>query len=297
MCFLQEDGEMTTLREALQRGRDVLFQTSQESARLDTQVLLEHVLGIDRATLYAHPERELTEHQEQRFLALLERRKQGEPIAYIVGHEEFYGLDFLVDRRVLIPRPETEMLVETALRIVRKRFANGQIPLVADIGTGSGVIPITIAVEEPRLPLLYGVDISQDALAVAQRNCQLHSVEQRVSLLQGDLLVPLPEAVDILIANLPYVGTDEVDVMTRDVIDYEPHLALFSGTNGLDLLQRFLQEVRDCNKLQPHAVALLEIGYRQREPLAALLKSYLPQAQTTFFKDYAGWDRMLQVTL
>ncbi len=288
---------MTTLRDALQRGRDVLSEADQESARLDTQVLLEHVLDIDRAALYAYPERELTEKQEQDFLALLERRKQGEPIAYIVGHEEFYGLDFLVDRRVLIPRPETEMLVETALRIVRKRLANGQVPLVADIGTGSGAIPITIAVEEPRLPLLYTVDISSDALAVARQNCQLHAVERRVALLYGDLLAPLPEAVDIVIANLPYVGTNEVDVMTRDVIDYEPHLALFSGTNGLDLLHRFLQEVRDSNKLQPHAVVLLEIGYRQRESLAALLESYLPQAQATFFKDYAGWDRMLQVVL
>ena len=288
---------MTTLRDALQRGRNVLSLASQESARLDIQMLLEQVLNIDRATLYAYPERELTDEQEQRFLALLERRKRGEPIAYILGHEEFYGLDFLVDRRVLIPRPETEMLVETALRIVRERLVNDQVPLVADIGTGSGAIPITIAVEEPRIPLLYAIDISADALAVAQQNCQLHHVEQRVSLLYGDLLAPLPEPVDILIANLPYVGTDEVDVMTRDVIDYEPHLALFSGTNGLDLLQRFLQEVRDSNKLKPHAVVLLEIGYRQREPLAALLASYLPQAQVVFHRDYAGWDRMLQVML
>ncbi len=288
---------MTTLRDALLQGQRLLTQAGQDSVRLDTQVLLEHVLGIDRATLYAYPEREMTEEQEQRFLSLIERRKKDEPIAYILGHEEFYGLDFIVDRRVLIPRPETEMLVENALRIVRERLAHSQVPLVADIGTGSGVIPITLAVEEARLPLLYGIDISEDALAVAQQNCQRYSVESRVHLLHGDLLAPLPEPVDILIANLPYVGTDEVDVMTTDVIDYEPHLALFSGTNGLDLLQRFFKEIRATGKVKPHGVMLLEIGYRQREPLMTLLAALLPQATVTFHQDYASWDRMLQVML
>jgi len=274
----------------------MLIQAGQDSDRLDTQVLLEHVLGIDRAILYTHPEREVTTEQEQQFLALIERRMQGEPIAYLVGHEEFYGLDFLVDKRVLIPRPETEMLVETALHLVRERLDAKQTPLVADIGTGSGAIPITLAVEEPRLPYLYAVDISRGALAVAQQNCQRHSVEQRIHLLHGDLLTPLPEPVDLLIANLPYVGTDEVNVMTRDVLDYEPHQALFSGPNGLDLLQRFFEQVRTVEKLKPHGVMVLEIGYRQRELLTQLLTRLLPDARVVFQKDYAGWDRMLQVT-
>ncbi len=288
---------MTTVRDALTRGRRMLIQAGQDSERLDTQVLLEHVLGIDRAILYTHPERELMAEQEQQFLKLIERRMQGEPIAYMLGHEEFYGLDFLVDKRVLIPRPETEMLVETALRLVRTRLATKQAPLVADIGTGSGAIPITLAVEEPRLPYLYAIDISTDALAVAQQNCQRHHVEQRVHLVHGDLLLPLPEPVDMLIANLPYVGTDEVDVMTRDVLDYEPHQALFSGPKGLDLLQRFFEQVCTLEKLKPHGVMLLEIGYRQRELLTKLLAHMLPDATITFQKDYAGWDRMLQVTL
>ncbi len=288
---------MTTLRDVLTRGRRMLIQAGQDSDRLDTQVLLEHVLGIDRAVLYAHPEREVTIEQERQFLALIERRMQGEPIAYIIGHEEFYGLDFVVDTRVLIPRPETEMLVENALRLVRERLDAKQIPLVADIGTGSGAIPITLAVEEARLPSLYAVDISTDALAIAQQNCQLHHVEQRVHLLHGDLLMPLPEPVDILIANLPYVGTDEVDVMTRDVLDYEPHQALFSGPNGLDLLQRFFEQVRATEKLKLHGVMLLEIGYHQRALLTQLLANLWPRAIVTFQKDYAGWDRMLQVSL
>ncbi len=288
---------MTTLQDVLTRGRRLLIQAGQDSDRLDTQVLLEHVLGIDRAILYTHPEREVTAEQEQRFLSLIERRTQGEPIAYLIGHEEFYGLDFLVDKRVLIPRPETEMLVETALLLLRERLATRQTPLIADIGTGSGAIPITLAVEEPRLPYLYAVDISLDALAVAQQNCLRHSVEHRVRLLHGDLLTPLPEPVDMLIANLPYVGTDEVDVMTRDVLNYEPHQALFSGPNGLDVLQRFFEQVRSTEKLKPHGTMLLEIGYRQREPLTKLLSTILPDATVIFQKDYAGWNRMLQVTL
>lgn len=288
---------MTTLQEVLTRGRHMLIQAGQDSDRLDTQVLLEHVLGVSRAMLYAHPERELTAEQEQQFFSFIERRMRNEPIAYIIGHEEFYGLDFLVDKRVLIPRPETELLVENALRLIRKRLDKGQILLVADIGTGSGAIPITLAVEEPRLPYLYAVDISEDALAVAQQNCQRHAVEQRVRLLHGDLLQPLPEPVDILIANLPYVGTDEVAVMTPDVLAYEPHQALFSGPNGLDLIQRFFEEACQPEKLKPHGVMLLEIGYQQREPLTKLLAQLWPDALVTFQKDYAGWDRMLQVML
>ncbi len=288
---------MTNLRDALTQGRRMLIQADQDTDRLDTQMLLEHVVGIDRAILYAHPERELTAEQEQQFLSFIERRVHGEPIAYILGHEEFYGLDFLVDTRVLIPRPETELLVERALHLVRERLNNKQVPLVADIGTGSGAIPITLAIEEPRLPYLYAVDISEDALAVAQQNCLRYSVEQRVRLLQGDLLAPLPEPVDMLIANLPYVGTDEVDVMTQDVLEYEPHQALFSGPDGLDLLQRFFEEARKPEKLKLHGVMLLEIGYRQRKPLMKLLESLWPDATVTFQKDYAGWDRMLQVML
>ncbi|GAC1465174.1 MAG: peptide chain release factor N(5)-glutamine methyltransferase [Ktedonobacteraceae bacterium] len=288
---------MTTLRDVLTRGRRMLIQAGQDSDRLDTQVLLEHVLGIDRAILYAHPEREVTAKQEQQFLSFIDRRVHGEPIAYIIGHEEFYGLDFLVDKRVLIPRPETEMLVEHALRLVREWLDVRHIPLIADIGTGSGIIPITLAVEEQRLPYLYAVDISMDALAIAQQNCRRHAVEERVHLLHGDLLTPLPEPVDMLIANLPYVGTDEVAVMTRDVLNYEPHQALFSGPNGLDLLQRFFEEVHTAGKLKMHGVMLLEIGYLQREELKKLLAHLWPDATITFQKDYAGWDRMLQVTL
>ncbi len=169
--------------------------------------------------------------------------------------------------------------------------------MVADIATGSGIIPITLAVQEPRLPYLYASDISGDALAVARLNCQHHAVEQRVRLLQGDLLAPLPEPIDLLTANLPYVGTDEMEVLTPEVHAYEPHLALFSGHQGLDAMRRFFTEAQQPGKLKPGAILLLEIGYQQRELLSDLLPELWPHATITFTKDYAGWDRLLQVSL
>ena len=265
------------------------------SDALDAQLLLSHVLQVERSILYAYPERELTPAQEQQYLALIERRARDEPIAYLVGHKEFYGLDLLVDRRVLIPRPETELLVEIALRICRDKIESGNTPIFADIGTGSGAIPIALAVNEPRLPYLYATDISDDALAVAAINCQRHHVEQRVRLLQGDLIAPLPEPVDVLTANLPYVGTDETPLLFSDVYDYEPHLALFSGPDGLDLIERLFTELARSSTLKAEAVVLLEIGYRQRESLQRLLHTLWPQAKLKFYRDYAGWDRVLQI--
>ena len=301
---------MMTISNALEQGTSLLTkagpyrdeaasETSAASrmARLDTQVLLSHVLKVDRSFLFAYPERLLSPEQARQFLALLERREQGEPVAYLVGHQEFYGREFVVDKRVLIPRPETELLVEVALRACRGMLDAGRTPLVADIGTGSGVIPITLAIEEPRLPYLYATDISSDALDVASLNCRRHHVEERVRLPQGDLLAPVPEPVDVVTANLPYVGTNEMEILEPDVRDYEPHLALFSGPNGLDLLQRFFTEAQLPGKLKNGAILVLEIGYSQREPLARLLQELWPQAQVMFIKDYAGWDRVLQVTV
>lgn len=284
-----------TVQQALEQGIALLTQAGQETARLDAQVLLGYVLGVERATLYAHPEIGLTSEQERQFFTLVERRGRGEPVAYLVGHKEFYGLDFLVDRRVLIPRPETELLVETALSVCREKLDAGQLPIVADIGTGSGAIPITLAVQEPRLPYVYATDISTDALEVARLNCRRYHVEQRVRLLHGDLLGPLPEPVDVFTANLPYVGTNEMDILDVDVRSYEPHVALFGGPDGLDVLRRLFLQARQSRVVREGSVFLLEIGYRQQEPLTELVRAVWPRAVVAFKKDFAGWDRLLQV--
>ncbi|HEU5228282.1 MAG TPA: peptide chain release factor N(5)-glutamine methyltransferase [Ktedonobacteraceae bacterium] len=288
---------MITSGEAVARGTQLLKEVGLPTPRLDAQLLAGHILGIERAMLYAYPEREMSPEQEQAFFDLIERRGHGEPVAYLLGHKEFYGRDFLVDRRVLIPRPETELLVEAALAVIQQKIAAGQMPLVADIGTGSGAIAITLAVEEPSLPYLYACDISPQALEVALLNSQRHHVEQRVSLRQGDLLAALPEPVDILIANLPYVGTEEMALLAPDVRAYEPHLALFSGPYGLGLLQRFCQETQQSGMLKSGGVMLLEIGYQQRTPLTQSIYELWPHATIAYEKDYGGWDRLLQIAI
>lgn len=289
---------MTTIRDALLSATQTLAAaTDLRSARLDARLLLQHVLSVERSVLYAYPERDLNVEQEAAYRALLARRLQHEPVAYLLGQQEFYGLDFLVDQRVLIPRPETELLVEAALTAIKQRIAVGRTPLVADIGTGSGAIPVSIAVEEPRLPLLYACDISSAALDVARANAQRHQVAERIQFLQGDLLAPLPEPVDLLLANLPYIGTDELPDIEPDVHAYEPHLALFSGPDGLGLLRRMCIEVKEFGTLKQGGMMLLEIGYQQCRPVTQLFNQYLPQATVLCQKDYAGWDRLLQVTL
>ena len=288
---------MTTIREAIDQATQSLILAKRDNARLDAQVLLSSVLLVERSYLYTYPDQVLTSEQNQLFREFIQRRSQDEPVAYLVGHKEFYGLDFLVDKRVLIPRPETELLVDVTLKVCSKMLEAGHMPVIADIGTGSGIIPITLAVLEPRLPYVYAIDISSDALEVASENCHRHQVEDRVRLLQGDLLEPLPEPVDVVTANLPYVGTDESEDIPLDVKAYEPHIALFSGPLGLDLLLRFFQSMQQSQKLKTGATILLEIGYRQTDALNSIIRDTLPQATLTFTKDLAGWNRVLQVRI
>jgi release factor glutamine methyltransferase len=288
---------MSTIKETWQRGEATLAQAGLENARLDAQVLFCFASHIDRSVLYAYPERTLSPQQEQRYLALIERRRLHEPIAYITGHKEFYGLDFYVDSRVLIPRPETELLVEAALSSVNRRLNAGQVPIVADIGTGSGAIAVTMAVSEPRLPYIYACDISPDALEVAHINARHLHVEERIRFLHGDLVAPLPEAVDLLLANLPYVGTDEMAVLAEDVLAYEPHRALFSGPHGQSLLQQLCLDVQRCATLHIAGEMVLEIGYQQGEAVARLIRELWPQADVVVRKDYAGFDRLVLVRL
>ncbi len=285
---------MATIREALLGARARLRAAEISSADLDAAVLLASVLGADRAMLYAHPERALSPEAQAAFEALLARRLRGEPVAYLIGHKEFMGLDFLTDRRALIPRPETELLVEMALTEVRRRGENALAELrVADIGTGSGAIAISLAVLEPRLPLIYATDISAEALALAAENARRLGVESRLRLLQGDLLEPLPEPVDVLLGNLPYIADNEQEILAPDVRDYEPHLALFGAEGGLGHIRRLLASAPPL--LKPGAALLLEFGYNQRAPLAEIISSTMPGAQVRFVCDYAGWDRVVEI--
>ncbi|HEU5440048.1 MAG TPA: peptide chain release factor N(5)-glutamine methyltransferase [Ktedonobacterales bacterium] len=262
---------------------------------LDAQVLLGHVTGAPRATLLAYPERALTAEETSRFADLIARRRAGEPVAYLTGHREFMGLDFLTDRRALIPRPETELLVEAALAEVRARIERGEAPIAADIGTGSGAIALAVAVHEPRLARIYATDVSAEALALAAENAAQLGVAGRVTFLQGDLLAPLPEPVDLLLANLPYVAPRDATILADDVRRYEPALALYGARDGLGHLRRFFAEAPA--HLRSGAALLVEFGYDQRTAVEALACETFPGAEVRVGADLAGWDRYAMVRL
>jgi release factor glutamine methyltransferase len=279
---------MTTIREALQAARSKLDPHS-PSARLDAEVLLAYVLGVSRAWLIAEGQRDLTGAQSSAFNALITRRAAGEPVAYIVGHREFYGNEFVVDRRVLVPRPETELLIDLALGWAGRRSEQGPL-LIADIGTGSGCIAITLALKLPSARV-FAVDLSADALEVAKLNVERHGVGDRVLLLHGAGCVPLPSPVDLVASNPPYTRLEEVDANVRQ---WEPHLALDGGgSDGFDLPRQLLAETRSY--LRPCGAVAMEIAAWQGELARATAQHLFPSANVTVHRDLAGLDRTLLI--
>jgi release factor glutamine methyltransferase len=279
------------VEESLAQAVDRLGNEGVESPRLDAELLLAHVLGANRAAILARPDRHLTPKQLTRYRDLVARRADREPLAYIVGHREFYDLDLVVDRRVLIPRPETELLVERALQIARPRGGGIKI---ADVGAGSGAIAVTLAVHLPQATV-YALDHSAGALAVTAENARRHGVGGRVRCLQGDLLAPLGVPVELVTANLPYVATDEWRVLPPEIRDYEPRAALDGGADGLSLIGSLLAAAGA--HLQPGGALLLEIGASQGGAAADLALRCFPQAEVRLLQDYAGLDRLVEVRL
>ena len=273
-----------TLKTALSRARGILAQNAIEDAPLEAELLLRHVLKINRTQLYLDLEEELSPEDEKAFGHLVERRSGGEPAAYITAHREFYGLDFYVNPHTLIPRPESELLVETALRLAQNR------PLtIADIGTGCGAIAVSLALELPKAKI-YATDISTPALEVALVNCQRHSVADRVSLLQGDMLEPIAEPIDLIIANLPYVQRAEI---APD--NFEPLLALDGGAEGTESIARLCRQAK--TKLSDGGSMLLEIGQGQSQTITSLLHRLFPDGATEVFRDLSGIERVVSLSL
>ena len=260
--------------------------------RLEAEVLLADVLDASRAVLIAHPERPLTPAQLDRYQALVRRRAADYPLPYLTGRLEFYGLEFEVTPEVLIPRPETETLVELALTR-RPRSA-------VDVGTGSGCIAVSLAVHLPEATI-YATEISPAALAVARRNAERHGVAERVRLLAGDLLSPCPGPVDLIVSNPPYVSTGERASLPASVRDYEPSLALDGGPDGLDVVRRLLAQAPAVlagplpAEGRRGGALLIEIGAGQGEAAATLARTFFPQATVRVFPDLAGRDRALEI--
>jgi len=277
-------------KQALARAREILIADQIEDVPLEAELLLRHILDIDRVQLYRDIDYELSAEQHQSFWQLVERRLKGEPSAYITGHREFYGLDFFIDRRVLIPRPESELLVEKAIELAQ----SSTLATVADIGTGCGAIAVSLALNLPGVKIC-AIDISPAALEVARLNCRRHGVKDRICLLQGDLLEPLPEPVDLIIANLPYVKTVDMPRTGTEQLSFEPPLALDGGENGLSKINRLCQQAG--SRLNPRGALLLEIGQGQARPVIDLLGSLFPSARIEATVDLGGIERTVSLHL
>jgi release factor glutamine methyltransferase len=268
--------------EALQAARARLAATSRHPRR-DAQVILAHVLGCDQAALLTHPERFLSPAESDQLESFLTRRAAGEPVQYITGSQEFFGLLFDVTPDVLIPRPETEHLVEAALEHVGREAA----ARIVDVGTGSGAIAVALAHARPQ-SCVTAVDLSPAALEVARRNAQRHGVLERVTLLQSNLLAALDGAdFDVVVSNPPYIA--EGEVLEPQVSDYEPHSALYSGPTGLEVYERLIPQAHKV--LRPQGWLLLEIGFGQQSAVEALLRGW---RSVSVIHDLQGIPRVLQ---
>ena len=277
------------VQEALAQAATQLRNEGVESPRLDAELLLAHVLVVNRAALFTWPDRRLTPKELTRYRDLVARRANREPLAYIIGHREFFGLDLAVGPACLIPRPETELLVEHALRLARRL---AQAPQIADVGAGSGAIAVALAVHLPEATVV-ALDGSAEALAVAAGNARRHGVAGRVHCLQGDLLAPLHGPVNLIVANLPYVTTEEWAGLPPEIREHEPRAALDGGPDGLALIRRLLPAA--APSLRPEGAILLEIGASQGQAVTTLARQHFPLADVQLYQDYACLDRLVVV--
>ncbi len=265
---------------ALEAARARLAATS-KNPRRDADLLLEHVLGCDQTALLTHPERILSVEESEQFDHLVERRLASEPMQYLTGEQEFFGLPFEVTPAVLIPRPETEHLVEAVL----ERFARDEEVCIVDVGTGSGAIAVALAHAMPR-SRVTAVDLFPAALAVARRNAERHGVIDRLMLLPSDLLAAIDRTdLDAVVANPPYIATAEV--LEPQVANYEPHSALYAGRTGLEVYERLIPQA--ARVLKPGGWLFLEIGYGQSPALKNLMHGW---AGVTLVNDLQGIPRV-----
>lgn len=268
-----------TIRTALEQGSELLGRDGIAEPRLTAEVLLGHAMHAEREYFYAHPEQELREVEWIHYGRYLDERLSGKPTQYITKRQEFYGRDFHLTSDVLIPRPETELLVETVLRL------NPPPGVIVDIGAGSGIIAVTLALELKR-PVI-ATDFSFEACAVARSNAIRLGAD--VHFLDADLLKPFADhSVDIIVSNPPYVPLSDRANLQREVRDYEPSLALFGGPNGLAIYKRLIPEAKRV--LKPNGLLALEIGFNQSDAVSALAAGF---QNHQLIPDLAGIPRVL----
>ncbi|HET6670188.1 MAG TPA: peptide chain release factor N(5)-glutamine methyltransferase [Pyrinomonadaceae bacterium] len=259
-----------SIANAIREGVVIFQDAGLAEAQREAGGLLQHVLGRDRTFLLAHPEQQLTETQWQTFQELIRRRAAGEPLQYITALQSFFGLDFEVAPGVLIPRPETELLVELALETLQGL----QTPRICDVGTGSGCIAVTLLHERTDAHAV-AIDISAAALEIAKRNASRHSVERRLTFVQANCfssLSPAEFSFDLIVSNPPYVAEEQLAGLQREVRDHEPREALAGGPDGLDVVRRLLTEASAF--LKPGGHLLIEIGFNQAAAVTSLLEQH-----------------------
>ncbi len=285
------ENQVLTLTEALRLGAERLKRAGIETAALDMSLLLAHALGMTRLEVYTQGERPLNERERGSARDLLARRLKREPLAYIVGHREFFGLKLKVTPAVLIPRPETEVLVEDVLEWLVSRACAGELR-VADIGTGSGAIAIAIAKKMPDARVV-ATDISQDALEVARENAATHGCAEQISFVCGSLYEALvgEDLFDAILSNPPYIAEGEREQLMPEVAKHEPAGALFSGKDGLDHLRRLIKE--GPKYLKPGGILMVECGEGQAQTLLTEIINSGEWCEGRAIKDLAGIERVV----
>ncbi|UJF33291.1 peptide chain release factor N(5)-glutamine methyltransferase [Paenibacillus hexagrammi] len=279
-----------TIREAYVEASSFLAAQGVAEAAACAELLMQHLLGCSRTELLFRWQEQLPAELANRWRQLIKRKAAGEPVQYITGEQEFFGLPFAVSGAVLIPRPETELLVEAVLHEGSRLFPQGA-PLLADVGTGSGAIPVTIAHARPAWRVAAS-DISAAALEMARANAQRNGVAARIEWLEGDLLEPWIQsglAPDILVSNPPYIPDGDLPSLMPEVRLYEPHTALFGGPEGLDLYRRMIQQLPQLPRIP--TVVGFEVGIRQAGDVAAMLREAADWREIRIVKDLAGIER------
>ncbi len=282
-----------TSSETLYLASHILSMARIDDASIEAELLVCHVLEISKTRLYSEPERLLTSAEINHLWHLLRRRLFHEPTAYILKCCQFYGINFYIDNRVSIPRPETELLVEKTVDFAKARFLPGD-PIIADIGTGSGNIAISLALALPKVKI-YATDISVAALEVAGMNCQHYKLDSQVELIQGNLLEPLPQPVNVIVANLPYIKDSELKALSPEIINFEPMIALAGGEDGLDKIRCLLAQIP--GKICPEGSLFLEVGQAQDKVVSSIINGYFPQASVELIPDLSGINRVVRVIL
>lgn len=284
-----------TIGEALQRTTTYLQGKGIERPRLEAEVMLAHLLGMERIQLYVHFDRPLNKEETDAYRRLVVERGKRVPLAYLLGQKEFFGRKFRVTPAVLIPRPETEVLVEESLRRLEAMAAGGRELLVVDVGTGSGVLAVTVACHLPQARVL-AIDLSAEALLVAEENARTYHVAEKITFLEGDLLKPLvglgvEGRVDAVLSNPPYIPSEEIPSLMPEVSQHEPRLALDGGPDGLAVYRRLIPEAVPF--LRPGGFLACEIGAEQGRAVAGLFRQVPDYDEVGLRQDYAGRDRVV----